>query len=219
MTASVTDPERIRELVTAEPRPGVAADVVSVLARSGAILAGHFLLKSGEHASHFLRFAQIGREQELVGLVAHRLIETSTVDLRGSTVLCPESAGFFLGSAIARATGATLAVARVDVARRRPATQLRTGDIAPGARVVVVNDVVTSGASLTRLLTLAREHGAHVAGVMIFATLDDRRLKRFLNDEDLPGVWLASANWQIVDAQTCKQCAAGDELLPVAELG
>jgi orotate phosphoribosyltransferase len=219
VTAVVTDPERVRQLITAEPRPGVAADVTDVLARSGALLAGHFLLKSGEHTPHFLRFAQIGREPELVAIVAHRLIETARVELRASTILCPETAGFFLGSAIAREVGAEIAVARVDVARRRPGTQLRTGDIAPGARVIIVNDVVTSGASITRLVDLARAAGAHVAAAMMFATLDDRRLKRYLNDHDLPGAWLASATWSIVDATSCPQCKAGEELLPVAELG
>jgi adenine/guanine phosphoribosyltransferase-like PRPP-binding protein len=135
-------------------------------------------------------------------------------------LLSPESSGFFLAHALGKCLGAEdVAVAKIDV-RRRPRTSLRVGQIVPGRPVVIVNDVVTSGASLEPLLAIAAEAGAPVAGVLVFGTLSDTRFKQFLNRHDLAATWLVSAVWQThaPGGATCPQCAAGEELMPVAEL-
>lgn len=209
----------IRDVVVIQPRPGLPALIEDALTRSGALLRGHFGLQVGKHTEYFIRFRALARDEAVLAAIAGHLLATVSIPA-GATVLVAESAGYFLGEALRARSGAALAVARTDV-ERRPASSLLHGAIAPGAPVVVVNDVVTTGASLEPLLDLAADAGATVTAALVFGALDGTGFRAMLNRRRLAGDHLleASPAWPITDPSRCAACAAGSPpLLPAAEL-
>jgi orotate phosphoribosyltransferase len=217
--AQVATDAEIRDVVVVQPRRGLPELVHDALARSGALLRGHVGLHRGRHTEYFIRFRALTRDPALLAPIVDHLL--ATVDLpAGATVLAPESAGFFLGDAIARRLGVPLAVARTDL-QRRPARALLHGDLPAGGQVVVVNDVVTTGASLEPLLELVADHGATVAAALVFGALDGTAYRALLNRRGIPGDHLveASDRWPVQPAETCELCRRpGPALIPAAEL-
>lgn len=211
--------DEIRDVVVVQPRRGLPQLIHDALARSGALLRGHFGLQGGRHTEYFIRFRALSREPDLLEpIVDHLLAAVALPD--APHVLVPESAGFFLGDSIARRLGAPLAVARTDLTRR-PARALLHGELPAGAQVVVVNDVVTTGASLEPLLDLVADRGATVAAALVFGALDGTGYRSTLNRRRIPGDHLleASERWPMQPAETCDVCRRGGlPLIPAAEL-
>ncbi|MEZ4403152.1 MAG: hypothetical protein R3B06_24220 [Kofleriaceae bacterium] len=210
--------DEIRDVVVVTPRRGLPELMHRALAETGALLHGHFALYGGKHTEYFIRFRALSRSHELLGLVADHL--ATRVEPGVQTVIVPESAGFFLGDALAKRLGATVAVARTDL-QRRPARSLYDGAIGRGDHVLVVNDVVTTGASLEPLLDLAADHGAVVSGVLVFGALDGPGFRAVLNRRGVPGDHLLEAGpaWAMRDPDECPACLAGElPVLPAAEL-
>jgi orotate phosphoribosyltransferase len=196
--------------------PALDGEVRAIVRDTRAVMPGHFLLQSGRHSPCLLRFAAIGRAPQVAARIAALLHERATaVDFGDALILCPESAGFFLGNALGDRTGRPVAVAKIDL-RRRPTMVLRAGHILAKQPVVVVNDVVTTGASLEPLIALARSHG-ELRGVVAFAALDFAAFNDFCKKKALPGMVLARTAWPTSAPAQCPQCAAGDPLLPAAE--
>jgi orotate phosphoribosyltransferase len=210
--------EEARAVVVVTPRRGLPELMHRALADTGALLHGHFGLHGGKHTEYFIRFRALSRSPQLLGLVADHLVSRIEPDV--GTVIVPESAGFFLGDALAQRLGANIAVARTDL-QRRPARSLYNGSIRAGDRVLVVNDVVTTGASLEPLLDLAADHDATVTGVLVFGALDGPGFRAILNRRGVPGDHLLEAGpaWTLHPPDLCPACVRGDlPLLPAAEL-
>ena len=211
--------EEIRSVVVVQPRRGLPDLIHDALLRSGALLRGHFGLHGGRHTEYFIRFRALSRDPDLLEpIVDHLLGAIALPD--APIVLVPESAGFFLGDAIARRLGAPLAVARTDL-QRRPARALLHGAIPEGAQILVVNDVVTTGASLAPLLDLVGDRGATVAAALVFGALDGTSYRSTLNRRQIPGDHLleASDRWLMQPAESCEVCRrGGPAVIPAAEL-
>lgn len=210
--------ERLPVAELLRPRPAIAAraDLLHLVDSSEPILRDHFVLQGGRHVEYFLRFSRIGMDRERVEACAQALVETAQFDRERLTVLCPESAGFYLGHAVARQLGCPLAVSRIDLARR-PMPSFRQGTIEPNAAVLVVNDVVTTGQSLRPLVQLVKERGARVAGVAAFATQRGARA-RLTGLARVDTHFLFETRWPIYDADECPLCRLGTTPLPAAEL-
>jgi len=210
--------DEIRDVVVVSPRRGLPELLFRALADTGALLRGHFGLYGGKHTEYFIRFRALSRDRELLGQVADHLV--ARVEPGVATVIVPESAGFFLGDAIAQRLNATVAVARTDL-QRRPGRTLFNGAVHRGDSVLVVNDVVTTGTSLEPLLDLAADRGATVAGVLVFGALDGPGFRAVLNRRGVPGEHLLEAGpaWQLALPDQCPACARGlVPLVPAAEL-
>lgn len=210
--------EELPERLTVEPNGVPAAQLLDVVAATGALLRGHFALQSGRHAPYFVRFAQIGRDRDALEQVARWLIGASQPPFgSGCTILSPESAGFALGHAVSVELRAGLATARIDLRRRPLGPPLRAGRLTPGRPVVVVNDVATTAGSLERLLGLAEAAGCDVIGVLLFGLVEPDAVKAMLAARALPATWLVSARWRAVLPPACDACHAGAPLLAASE--
>lgn len=210
--------DEVRDVVVVSPRKGLPDLLYRALAETGALLRGHFSLHGGKHTEYFIRFRALSRNPILLGHVADHL--AARVEPPVQTVIVPESAGFFLGDAIATRLGATVAVARTDL-QRRPGRTLYNGAVHRGDSVLVVNDVVTTGASLEPLMDLAADRGATVTSVLVFGALDGAGFRALLNRRALPGEHLLEAGpgWALREPEQCPACARGVEpVLPAAEL-
>ncbi|HYB95553.1 MAG TPA: orotate phosphoribosyltransferase [Vicinamibacterales bacterium] len=134
------------------------ADVLDVFRRSGALLEGHFRLSSGLHSPGYLQCAlvlQHPREAEALGAALGDLVRTLGVQ----TVLSPALGGIVIGQEVGRALGV-----RAIFAERQDGTlTLRRGfTLDAGERVLVVEDVVTTGGSTRETMDVARAAGATV---------------------------------------------------------
>lgn len=138
------------------------AQVLDEFRGAGALLEGHFLLSSGLHSPVYLQCARVlmdpARAERLVAGLAATLRETP-VDL----VVAPAMGGILVGYELARQLGRpNLFTERVD-----GRFELRRGfAIAPGARCVIAEDVVTTGLSTRECIACVEQHGGRAVAAV-----------------------------------------------------
>ena len=135
-------------------------DVLSLFRSSGALLEGHFKLSSGLHSPGYLQCAvvlQHPRHAETLGRALADLLR----DLGGNVVLSPALGGLIIGHEVARALG----VRAIFAERQDGVLTLRRGfSLSPADRVLVIEDVVTTGGSTRETMNVATAAGATVVG-------------------------------------------------------
>lgn len=191
-------------------------ELATMVASTGALLQGHFRLQSGRHAEYFLRFGQLAFQTHIADRIA-AIAKSAFALTSGTTVLCAETAGRYLGAALARALDADVAIAEVDE-WRRPTSVLRRGTIRGASDVIVATDVVTTGRSLLPLLALAREARSRSIRVVAFARLDDGPAPPELAHSEIPVDGLMQGRWTRYVATDCALCRNGIPLIPAMEL-
>ena len=142
-------------------------EILGIFQRTGALLSGHFVLRSGLHSGHFFQCAQVCQYMDKVT----RLIELLKPKLAAhpcDTVLAPAMGGLVVGQEVARQLG----VRFIFVEKENDKLVLRRNfTFRPGERVLVAEDVVTRGGRVQECLEIIRAHGAQAVAV---ATLVDR---------------------------------------------
>jgi orotate phosphoribosyltransferase len=175
--------------------------ILDLFRRVGALLEGHFRLTSGLHSPGYLQCAlvlQHPAEAEACG----RAIAERVRGLGAAVVLSPALGGIVIGHEVARALG----VRAIFAERQDGALTLRRGfSIAPGEKVLVVEDVVTTGGSTRETIDVARAAGAVVVGA---ASIIDRSGQAGAS-LDVPYVALATVSLPTYQADACPLCAAG----------
>jgi orotate phosphoribosyltransferase len=181
-----------------------AADVLNRFRRAGALLEGHFRLTSGLHSPGYLQCAlvlQHPREAEALGSALAALVRGASAQ----AVLSPALGGIVIGQEVGRALGIRALFAE----RQDGAMTLRRGfAFAPGERVVVVEDVVTTGGSTRETVDVARAAGAEVvaAAAIIDRGGGDQRL-------DVPFHYLAQVSLPMYAPESCPLCLAGQPIV------
>ncbi len=145
-----------------------AAEVIERFRRTGALLEGHFILTSGLHSSVYLQCALVLQHPPEAEACARAIALRFTG--RGiETVVAPAIGGIVIGYETARALGARSLWTERDAASG--VMTLRRGfTVRPGERVLVVEDVVTTGGSTIAAVERVRDEGLDVIGVV--AVLD-----------------------------------------------
>ena len=213
--------EQVARLLSVDVNEATQETILQVIARSHALLTGHFILHRGRHATNALRFRGIGRDPASARAVTEAIIarapDVVTHALAGAKLLTPESAGFLLGRALATRYQVPHVVAQTDL-RRLPAKVLRAGVIQPNDRVVLVNDVASTGASLDILRELVAERGARAVAVVLFGVVGSAAVAAYCARWQLPAHWLVTARWDTYAPEGCPGCKAGQPLSSVTEL-
>jgi len=186
--------------------------LAELLARPGVVEHGHFRLLSGAHSEYFVRFSRIASERDAVAGVAAALAPTVAVWQPGC-VLAPCTAGVSLARELARQLGLDLHLASVDGAGR--ADGIIGESPRPGSRALLVNDIVTTGAGLEALASVARAAGADVSGAAWFASRSAVDVEAKLG---VPAAWLLSVELPATPPETCRGCATGEELVDGLDL-
>jgi orotate phosphoribosyltransferase len=216
----ISPPEQVVRLVAVDANEATQDAILQVLAQSRALLTGHFALHRGRHSTHALRFRGIGRDPARVRLVVEALVarmpDCVEHPLAGAKLLTPESSGFFLGRALATRYRAPLVVAQTDL-RRLPTKTLLSGAIQPNDRVVLVNDVASTGTSLDVLRQLVAERGGLAVAVVLFGAVGGAAVAEYCARWQLPAHWLVTARWETYAPEVCPGCKAGEPLTSVAE--
>ncbi len=177
-------------------------ETIAILERCGAIRSGHFLLSSGLHSERYCQCASVFEHPvegaRLAALLAGELGPAGRID----TVLAPALGGMLFGYDLARALGARSLFAEREGGG---AFQLRRGfELQPGERVLLAEDVVTTGKSLLEVVPLVGSAGAVVAG---FAAIVDRSRGSFRPAE--PFFALCGLDLQTWSPDLCPLCAKG----------
>jgi orotate phosphoribosyltransferase len=146
-------------------------EVLELLVSTGAILDGHFLLSSGKHAARYIQCARLLQHPELAHRVCVALAERARNLGKIDAVIGAALGGIILAYELARVLG----VRGMFTEREGGKMSLRRGfEIHRGERVLIAEDVVTTGRSSLEVAQVARTHGAEVVGI---ACIVDRQAK------------------------------------------
>jgi orotate phosphoribosyltransferase len=183
------------------------SEVLDLFRQSGALLEGHFKLSSGLHSDRYLQSALVLQHPDLAERLG-RAIAARTQDLRPTAVLSPALGGIVIG----QETGRALQVRALFAERQDGKLSLRRGfTLGPADRVLIVEDVITTGGSTRETIAVAEAAGAQVIGA---ASIVDRG-----SDASRLAVPLHSlVRLQVAayDPAACPLCAKG---LPVLKPG
>ena len=152
------------------PADEVATVIAAQLRQEGALLSGHFKLSSGLHSDTYVQCARFLRRPELAAPACAALAaQLRAAGLRPDVVVGPAMGGIVIGYELARQLAVPGIFTERDAAGQM---SLRRGfTIGPGERVVIAEDVVTTGKSTLEVARLLTELGAQVLAV---ASLIDR---------------------------------------------
>ena len=145
-------------------RAAIAKEVTGLLEQTGALKTGHFVLSSGLHSDRYCQCAALFERPEVGARVAELMAQSLPRDLRVDVVLAPALGGVLWGYDLARALRARSVFAEREGSARTFA--LRRGfQIAQGQRVLLAEDVITTGGSILEVAPLAEAAGATIVGV------------------------------------------------------
>ena len=175
-------------------------EVIERFRRTGALLEGHFILTSGLHGTTYLQCALVLQHPPEAERFGRALAERFAGE-RVETVAAPAIGGIVIGWEVARALGARSIWAEREAGRM---TLRRGFTVRPGERVLVAEDVVTTGGSTRETIGALTGAGAHVVGA---ASIVDRSGGRA--DVGVPRVALATLDVPSYDPAACPLCAEG----------
>jgi orotate phosphoribosyltransferase len=181
-----------------------AAEIADIFRRTGAFLEGHFQLSSGLHSPNYMQCAKVLQHPEHGERFA-KALAAKLEALQPTAVLAPALGGILVGYELARALKVrSLFAERVDgVMTLRRGQELRAGD-----RLVLCEDVVTTGKSIKEVEALALAAGAEVVAM---AAIVDRSGGKWALSKPLTS--LLSMELVTHAPETCPLCASGSQVV------
>jgi orotate phosphoribosyltransferase len=136
-------------------------EVLQVFRNTGALLEGHFILRSGLHSRQYFQCALALQQMPVVEKLGSALTDRVR-QFHAGTVIAPALGGLVIGQEVARQLGVRFIFAEKEEGK----LVLRRGfKIAPGEKTLVIEDVVTKGGRVQETIDIVRVHGGHVTGV------------------------------------------------------
>lgn len=178
-----------------------AKEVIQEFRDTGALLEGHFVLTSGLHSGIYLQCALVLQHPRAAEAFGQSIAEDFLAE-NIQTVVSPAIGGLIIGHEVARALGARF----IWTERENGKMVLRRGfSVSPGERVLVVEDVVTTGGSTRETVAALQANGANVVGA---ASIIDRSSGRA--DVGVPRSALATLDVPSVEPANCEACKRGE---------
>lgn len=182
-------------------------EVLDLFRQAGALLEGHFKLSSGLHSDRYLQSALVLQHPDFAEQLGRALGER-TKHLQATAVLSPALGGIVIGQEVGRA----LQVRAMFAERQDGRLTLRRGfTLEPADRVLIVEDVITTGGSTRETIAVAEAAGAQIVGA---ASIVDRGAEG--GQLDVPLQSLVRLQVAAYDPASCPMCAKG---LPVVKPG
>lgn len=181
--------------------------VREMLEAAGAYKRGHFLLSSGLHSDTYIEKFDVLRNPRVTQLVCQGFVETfATADVE--VVVGPTTGGILLAFETARQIGCMAAYA--ERAGDGPGREIRRGTIfTPGTKVLVVDDILTTGGSVRETLGALDTHKVEIVGIGVIMDRSGGETQF----GGIPLVALVSEAVTTYDPATCPLCAAGVPLV------
>ena len=139
----------------------MSEDLLALFRRTGALLDGHFVLRSGLHSRQFFQCALLLQHTAIAADVCGRLADKLR-DIECEAVISPALGGIVVGHEVGRALGKR----HIFAEKEAGGLVLRRGfQVAPGERFIVAEDVVTRGGRVQETVDIVRAHGGIVAAI------------------------------------------------------
>lgn len=175
-------------------------DILEHFRRTNALLEGHFILSSGLHSPNYLQCA-LALRHPADAIRFGRAIADQTRTTGIETVASPAIGGLVIGFAVAQA----LDVPFIWTERQNGAMTLRRGfTLRPGERILVVEDVITTGGSTRECIAALGQNGGTVISA---ASIIDRSNGKA--DVGVPRIALLKMDVSSYDPEHCPLCASG----------
>jgi orotate phosphoribosyltransferase len=163
-------------------------DLGKLLEDRGAILRGHFVLTSGRHSDVYFEKFRVLEQPDVLSALCTRIAETYR-DAKIDVVAGPTTGGIIIAFEVARLLG----VKSLYIESENGIKTIRRGaTVAPGARVLVVDDVLTTGLSVRETIQCVQQAGGDVVAASVL-------IDRSAPNTDLGVEWTAAYK---VEAQT-----------------
>lgn len=141
----------------------VRQEVIDIFTRTRALLQGHFVLRSGLHSGHFFQCAQVCQNMPAVERLG-ALLKDKLAGVSFTTVLAPAMGGLVIGQEVARQFGRRFIFAE----KENNVLVMRRGfTLAPGEKVLVVEDVITRGGRVQECLDIIQKAGGEAVAVAV----------------------------------------------------
>jgi len=194
-------------------------DIEKIYKDAGALLEGHFILSSGNHSDRYLQSAKVLEDPVRAEMLAKELAEMiRSSGLKVDAVCAPALGGVLAGYELARALG----VRSIFVERKGGEMELRRGfEVRSGERIVVCEDIITTGGSAMEAAEILGELGADV---IAFAALANRgfckRQGSIMDSKpecklpnEIPFFALADFEFKMYAPKECPMCAEGSKAI------
>lgn len=136
-------------------------DILTLFRKTGALLDGHFILRSGLHSRQYFQCALLLQDTQIAAKICGWLADKLR-EFESDTVISPALGGIIVGQEVGRSLGKR----HIFVEKDEGKLVLRRGfQISPGEKFVVVEDVVTRGGRVQETINIVRDHGGVVLAV------------------------------------------------------
>jgi orotate phosphoribosyltransferase len=200
-------------------------DVKAIYMNANAMLEGHFKLSSGNHSQYYLQSAKVLEDPKTAKLLADALaLKIQEKGIAIDTVCAPALGGLIAGFALATA----LDKRSIFAERVNGEMQIRRGfEITPGERVLICEDIITTGGSAMEAAKAIEALGGEVVGFAAlanrgFCKRDGSALERKVNcalPENKPLFALADFDFEMYAPENCPLCVNGSEAIKPGSRG
>ena len=136
-------------------------EIIEIFELTGALLNGHFVLTSGRHSPTYFQCAKVLQYPEYLNLFSN-MISDKFRSMKPDVVISPAIGGIVLGTVV----GIKLDVRTIFAERKKEKMVIRRGfEIKPNAKVLIVEDVITTGGSVSEVMDLVEKSGGNLIGV------------------------------------------------------
>lgn len=176
-------------------------EVKELLLETNAIMTGHFLLTSGLHSPHYVEKFNVLQHPEYTQRLCEAMAEKYK-DAGIETVVGPVTGGVLL----AHETGKALGTRAIFTERENGKMTFRRGfSLHPGERVLIVEDVVTTGGSIQEVIDVVKEHGGIPVAVSMLVDRSGGKAKF----GDVPAEALLHMDVETYPPEECPLCRDG----------
>jgi len=185
-------------------------EILAMYEDAGALLSGHFILSSGRHSARYLQSAlvlmDINHATQLADELIAKVSQPEAIDM----VVAPAIGGLVIGQEVARRMNKPF----IFTERKAGEMQLRRGfSIPDGTRILVVEDVITTGGSVNECIAVIRAHGGNPTQIVAVVDRAPASTDRF----DLPYHTALELDVETYAADACPLCREG--VLPAVKPG
>ena len=200
-------------------------DIKKIYMDADALLEGHFKLSSGNHSQFYLQSAKVLEDPKTAKLLADELakqIKKSGLEI--DTVCAPALGGLIAGFALATA----LDVRSIFAERVDGKMTIRRGfEIKPGEKVLMCEDIITTGGSAMEAAAVVKELGGEIVGVAALANRgfchregsDIQTKPNCKLPQDIPFFALADFTFEMYAPEDCPLCRDGSEAIKPGSRG
>ena len=175
-------------------------EIIQIFEKTSAMLSGHFRLTSGKHSNRYFQCAQVLQHPQHTEKLCRELAARFE-GLGIETVIGPAMGGILVSYEVARALG----VRSLFTERENGSMALRRNfTIAPGEKVLVVEDVITTGGSVAEVIEVVRSLGGEVVGVGVLVDRSNGQADLGVRTEALLNVTV-----ETYEPEQCPLCAQG----------